>query len=118
MQGMRSLDVSRSTVRQARWGPIVLGRLAHHGITTVFDHVFSSAELGVGKPVPQAFRVGAHQLGVAPHRIFSPMVNRPTSPAPDAPACVPTASPGQSDSPHDLTMSGIPVTVRPAVGPA
>ncbi|MFH8257736.1 HAD family hydrolase [Streptomyces roseolus] len=38
--------------------------LRHHGIE--FDHVFSSASLGVDKPSPHAFRLAAQRMGHAP----------------------------------------------------
>jgi putative hydrolase of the HAD superfamily len=90
--------------------------LAHHGITTVFDQVFPSAELGVDKPAPQAFLLAAHHLDVLPQRIFfaddeavyvagarraGMHAHRFTSPAGLA---------------ARLTLLGIPVTARPAAG--
>ncbi|WP_329941900.1 HAD family hydrolase [Streptomyces sp. BE147] len=38
--------------------------LQHHGIT--FDHICSSAELGVDKPSPHAFRLAADRMGLPP----------------------------------------------------
>ncbi|WP_331750933.1 HAD-IA family hydrolase (plasmid) [Streptomyces globisporus] len=38
--------------------------LSHHGI--VFDHVFPSADLGIDKPSPHAFRLAAQRMGHAP----------------------------------------------------
>ncbi|MFF7887774.1 HAD family hydrolase [Streptomyces sp. NPDC020794] len=39
--------------------------LQHHGIT--FDHVFPSAELGVDKPSPRAYRDAAERMGIPTH---------------------------------------------------
>ncbi|MFI9772473.1 HAD-IA family hydrolase [Streptomyces sp. NPDC052415] len=41
--------------------------LQHHGIT--FDHVFPSAELGVDKPSPHAYRQAAEHMGILTHHI-------------------------------------------------
>ncbi|MDX3075834.1 HAD-IA family hydrolase [Streptomyces sp. MI02-7b] len=41
--------------------------LQHHGIT--FDHVFPSAELGVDKPSPHAFRSAADRMGIPTHAL-------------------------------------------------
>ncbi|WP_280117798.1 HAD-IA family hydrolase [Streptomyces sp. DSM 40868] len=38
--------------------------LAHHGIT--FDHVMPSADLGVDKPSPHAYRLAAERMATAP----------------------------------------------------
>ncbi|MEV7282424.1 HAD-IA family hydrolase [Streptomyces sp. NPDC093111] len=38
--------------------------LRHHGIT--FDHVFPSADLGVDKPSPHAFKLAVQQMGHTP----------------------------------------------------
>jgi haloacid dehalogenase superfamily, subfamily IA, variant 3 with third motif having DD or ED len=41
--------------------------LQHHGIT--FDHVFPSAELGVDKPSPHAYRHAASHMGTPTHAL-------------------------------------------------
>ncbi|GAA4782277.1 hypothetical protein GCM10023220_01060 [Streptomyces ziwulingensis] len=41
--------------------------LQHHGIT--FDHVLPSAELGVDKPSPHAYRHAASQMGIPTHAL-------------------------------------------------
>lgn len=41
--------------------------LQHHGIT--FDHVFPSAELGIDKPSPHAYRQAADHMGIPTHAL-------------------------------------------------
>ncbi|MCF3182377.1 HAD-IA family hydrolase [Streptomyces polychromogenes] len=41
--------------------------LEHHNIT--FDHVFSSASLGVDKPSPHAFQTAAERMGIPAQRL-------------------------------------------------
>lgn len=91
--------------------------LAHHGLTDAFDEVFPTAELGVDKPAPAAYRLAAARLGVPPQRIFF---------ADDEDHYVAGA---RATGMHthrfttatrlaaQLTLLGIRVTARPVIGP-
>ncbi|MEW2498492.1 HAD-IA family hydrolase [Streptomyces nodosus] len=49
--------------------------LQHHGIT--FDHVLPSAELGIDKPSPHAYRHAAERMGI-PARAMAYFDDEPT----------------------------------------
>ncbi|MGW2613058.1 hypothetical protein ACWC4A_53775, partial [Streptomyces mirabilis] len=55
------LPVLLTALVTAAFGALSLG----HGIT--FDHVFPSAELGVDKPSPHAYRDAAERMGIPTH---------------------------------------------------
>lgn len=44
--------------------------LEHHGIAGLFDFVLPSADLGVDKPSPLAYRAAAERMGIAPQHLY------------------------------------------------
>lgn len=62
--------------------------LQHHGIT--FDHICSSAELGVDKPSPMLFASQQTAWDSRPRRSRTSTTSPPSSPPPSVPDCTPT----------------------------
>jgi FMN phosphatase YigB (HAD superfamily) len=78
----RTDDVARRLV--ADFGPVArvaIGVLSNtttafhtdlrdHGLTGVFDHIFTSTDLHVDKPCPLVFHMTAERMGVGPDEVF------------------------------------------------